>query len=209
MPFITDTTMPITVSNQEDSIALLFKKGFERAADSFSRMIRYPVSSNHTKTVVQSDRENHFSSAKGNLEFCVLTTQLIGQLPGKSYLVLSAEACQSIYNVSFPGRDVNKELQEGQLLELDNIISASVISELANALKVELYGDVPQLKRMSADQLTSYLKMDYLTQDQVKINIISSTTFTLTGKEPVQVQFIWKLSSEILESIAERVKTIL
>jgi chemotaxis protein CheY-P-specific phosphatase CheC len=189
----------------EDFVAQLMKRGFERAANSFSRMMNIKVSGASTKTrVIPSKNEGEYVVQEVG-EVYVLTTSLIGQLSGKSYLILSQQECHEIYQTLFPNRKMDEVMLEAILLELDNIISAAVVSELVDALQIEVFGDVPALKRINSDRLKEFLAGDYKKEEPSSI-IISSTSFILGDRNKISPQFIWKLSPKIFEMIQEGLK---
>jgi chemotaxis protein CheY-P-specific phosphatase CheC len=97
----------------------------------------------------------------------------------------------------------NAALREAFLMEIDNIISASVISEISNTLKLDIYGDVPQLSKIHARDLQEFLIGKTMT-DEPSSMILTNTTFLLDSKEKVHPQFIWKLSSKIFEMISDK-----
>jgi len=91
-------------------------------------------------------------------------------------------------------------LKEAFLLELDNIISASVISALSDALKIEIYGDVPQVKKMPSAALRNFISTDKDPKETASM-LVTRTLFTLDKIQEVSPLFIWKLSPSILEAV--------
>ena len=177
--------------NKENIILGILQNGFERAAFSFSGIIlnRVTVSG----TVIQG---NDFSITEDQGELFVLTTQLMGDLAGKSYLILNFNASQEI---KASMGHLTRELHEAALLEIDNIVSASVISDLSNALGIELYGDVPHLTKIPSSQLRQFLQSEGRDSEQM---IFAKATFHINSTEKICSQFIWKLSSNILDMVA-------
>jgi chemotaxis protein CheY-P-specific phosphatase CheC len=178
--------------NKENIILGILQNGFERAAFSFSGIIlnRVTVSG----TVIQGNEHVSLSDNQG--ELFVLTTQLMGDLAGKSYLILDFSASQEI---KASMGHLTRELHEAALLEIDNIVSAAVISDLSNALGIELYGDVPHLQKIHSSQLRHFMQSEGKNNGPM---IFAKATFTINGTEKIGSQFIWKLSSNILDMIA-------
>ncbi len=198
--------MEKTGMNQEDFVSKLMKNGFERAADSFSRMINNKVIGSNSKTKVISNKKDEDHLPKESGEVYVLTTSMIGQLSGKSYLILNLEECHEIYRSIFQNKKLDEAMLEAILLELDNIVSAAVISELVDVLQMEVFGDVPALKKIDAAKLKDYLATDYR-KDEPTSMIVSTTTFVIGDRNKINPQFIWKLSPKIFEMIHEGLKT--
>lgn len=94
-------------------------------------------------------------------EFYVLTTEVKGNLQGRSYLLLTVpEAVWVIRRMNIeiaPNAEWLSAMQQSALLELDNVLSAAAVTQIANQLDVFCYGDVPLLQKMDASQLRSVL----------------------------------------------------
>jgi chemotaxis protein CheY-P-specific phosphatase CheC len=179
-------------NNKENIILGILQNGFERAAFSFSGIILNRVTVSGTS--IKSDE--HFALGDDQGDLFILTTQLMGDLAGKSYLILNFNASQEI---KASMGHMTRELHEAALLEIDNIVSASVISDLSNALGIELYGDVPHLIKIHSSQLRQFLQSEGKDSEQM---IFAKATFNINSTEKISSQFIWKLSSNILDMIA-------
>jgi chemotaxis protein CheY-P-specific phosphatase CheC len=177
----------------------VMNKGFERAAVSFSKLIGRPVKLTSTKqTLAKHDYDLSFiSEERGDLS--ILVTQIIGDISGKSYLILNQEETNEIFKVTNHTM-TNQELKNGLLLEIDNIISASVISELSNTLGIEIYGDVPLLEKLRAENLYDYMAADIMKDNAASI-ILSNATFQFESNDNIHPQFVWKVNSKIFELI--------
>lgn len=196
-----------TVIERQNFVKRIMDKGFLRAAEAFSRMINREVSGSHQITAFVMEQETYVYPAAHDEEYFVLTTHLVGHLPGKSYLILTQEEGLEIYQSLFPKGPLNKEMQQALLLELDNIVSASVVSELANGLHIKLYGGVPKLECMSWHALQHFLTTDAGFEDATSM-IVSNTTFVFGEQESIHPKFIWKLSPRILELVDEGLNII-
>jgi chemotaxis protein CheY-P-specific phosphatase CheC len=184
--------------SRENFIIHIMNNGFTRAAHSFSSLIGKPVRITSSPSVLIRHDSDFvcFSEEKGDL--IVLTTQIIGSITGKSFLIFSEEESREIFK-SLNGND---HLKEAFLMEIDNIISASVISELSNGLAIEVYGDVPQLIRMHSRQLQDFIAGEIKKEDPSSM-ILSNTTFHFEKGDRVHPQFIWKLSSKVFDIIPQ------
>jgi chemotaxis protein CheY-P-specific phosphatase CheC len=177
-------------------------KGFNKAANSFSQMINRPISLAHSNTIViQNVKEfTYVSEEEGKL--MVLTTGMIGELRGKSFLILSEQEQKEICHAVSPGKPLSVEYQEALLLEIDNIVSASVISQIANDFNIQVYGDVPVLKFVDAENIHAYLSTNLENENSDSI-ILCNTTFLIGNHKHIHPQFIWKLSPAIFEIIEQ------
>ena len=190
---------------RERFIANVMNAGFVRAADSFSKLVGSNVKvADTTCTVVPLNAElSAIADESGSL--IVLTTQIIGRVSGKSFLVFSEREIDEIFK-SLGNK--NKSLEEAFLLEIDNIISASVISDLSNALAIEVYGDVPQLTHIQAPELKEFIRSEVSREDSLHL-ICSKATFHFDHTKDVHPQFIWKINSKVFDIIPEEKLVVL
>ena len=124
---------------------------------------------------------------------------MIGDISGKSYLIFNQEETEEVFRV-LQTSVVNNDLKDAFLKEIDNIISASVISELANALGIEIYGDVPHLAKVSGPELEDFIRTELNTHDSQSV-IVCNASFQFENHEKVNPHFIWKLNSKIFDLI--------
>lgn len=186
----------MSVRSQENFLIHAMNIGFDKAALSFSQLIKRPVKIVHSQSILIHHKNDFSYVAEEQGELYVLTTHIIGSISGKSFLILSKEECEEIFSAL--GTSVkNDVLREAFLLEIDNIISASVISELANSLSLEIYGDVPKLYKVDARQIQDFLFHEIKGENSASV-IFSNTTFQF-DKDKVHPQFIWSLSNKIFE----------
>lgn len=183
--------------NREKFINKVMNAGFERAAESFSKLVGGAVSVMNSSSLI-IPLHTHLSGIaeeKGNL--IVLTTQIIGRVSGKSFLVFSEKEIHEIFKTLGPK---GEHLEEAFLLEIDNIMSASVISDLSNALSIEVYGDVPQLSHIHSDELIDFIRSEVSHEDASHM-ICSKATFHFDNADDVHPQFIWKINSKVFDII--------
>ena len=190
----------MNTQDREKFLVHIMNSGFERAASSFSKLINRPMKilTNQSVIVRQENKLSFVSEEKG--ELYILITHIIGDVSGKSFLIFNQEESQEIFN-ALNTKVQNQQLNEAFLLEIDNIISASVISDLSNALDIEVYGDVPHLIKINSDQLHDLMESEI--EEDHSTMIFSNTTFHFENRERVHPQFIWKLSSKIFDLIPQ------
>lgn len=178
----------------------MMNMGFEKASESFSTLMGRKVSFAHSNTVL-IQKEQEFPNLSGEQgQLIILTTEIIGGLSGRSYLILSEQEQAEICACVSPSRPVDQKFREALLMEIDNIVSACVISQLANQLSIEVYGDVPHVQYIRADEMQAVLKAR-IPQETASNILICTTTFLLDNHQHVHPQFIWKLSTKIFDLI--------
>src|SRR5690349_3093901 len=101
--------------SRENFIIHVMNSGFTRAANSFGSLVGRPVRiTNSASVLIRHDHDfSCFSEEKGDL--VVLTTQIIGSISGKSFLIFSDEEAQEIFKSL---KSDNDKLKEAFLLEI-------------------------------------------------------------------------------------------
>ena len=195
------------IRSRENFLIHVMNAGFEKAATSFSKLINLPVKITNTQSILirHDDNFSCISEEQGDLH--VLVTHIIGDIVGKSFLFFSQEESQEIFK-ALNSSISNQSLKEAFLMEIDNIISASVISEISNTFNLEIYGDVPHLNKIHSCDLQEFLAKEISKEDPSSM-IFSNTTFLFDRKERIHPQFVWKLSSKIFDLIPDQQLTAL
>ncbi len=179
--------------NREDFIIQVLSDGLTRAASSFTKIINKRVHISVDSPVSLKDTRFNYKE-RGEDFLYVMTTQLIGSIHGKSFLILSQQGFNEMTKAI--GDKHNQELKEGFLLEIDNIISATVISEISNELAKEVYGDVPKLFSVKANDLQNFIHTHTLDYS----GLVFQSELRIEGNES-KVQFTWVLDSKIMELV--------
>jgi chemotaxis protein CheY-P-specific phosphatase CheC len=181
-----------------DHLRSAFASGYSNAASSFSTLINDKIDFNnfhfdfHKLDSTLFTERNYFRRSGEHL---LVTTDVFGDITGKSYLFLNDQE----YDVLTAGVPVSKSLKidfkKEFIKELDNIISASVITRLSNELKLKMYGDVPLLRGRTDSQIEDIIYSDFNSQTEVYIN---SIFFSSDRYPAVRPFFIWVMDSSNL-----------
>jgi chemotaxis protein CheY-P-specific phosphatase CheC len=188
----------MNTAGRDSFLIHVMNSGFNKAASSLSRFINSELKIINTQSFLVSD-QNLPNVSNEHGELYVLTTQIVGDLPGKSFLILNHEESQELFRTMHKPEN-NDALRDAFLLEIDNILSASVIAEISNEVGIEIYGDVPQLIKLEALELQQFFANEKASEDPL-CTIVIHTTFRFDKKEKVHPEFIWKLSNKIFEMI--------
>ena len=84
------------------------------------------------------------------------------------------------------------------LLEIDNIITASVVTQFANILQLKLYGGVPQLDILPQNVLNPFLNEN---NKKDHFNIIYFNSHFITNHLDINPEFIWLLDDKFFEGV--------
>ncbi len=128
----------------------------------------------------------------------VLTTEVKGSLKGKSYLLLNSDEASWVTHRMKVQQAGSSEpltsLQKAALLELDNILSATAITQIADQLGVFCYGDVPGLQKMNPAQLQGLL-----TEAEHQYPFSVQASYHSTDNQ-LQTAFIWMLDASYMQA---------
>jgi len=136
--------------------------GLFKAAESLSFFM------NETITLKDFENEQILSDSpwesskkeESNIQF--LTTKVIGDLKGVCCLIFSEKEADQLRSAALPPEilespEMMKEMSDDIMLEVDNIISASVITQFSNLLNVKIHGSVPGLKKVNYIEMKEFI----------------------------------------------------
>jgi chemotaxis protein CheY-P-specific phosphatase CheC len=187
---------------------VILKIGLSRAANSLSFFIKEKVSVEIIDISIYSDI--HSKKIKKNIpdNNYILYTIMRGDIGGEAYLILSESEVIKLTDKIFPTigkKDHNEktELINAFLLELDNILTASVITEFANIFRCKLYGDVPSLKILNQNETEVFFNEKKLPGSTV---IYINSKF-ITETLDITPEFIWIMDDNFFNKITHLLQT--
>lgn len=184
--------------------AEIFKKGFEKSSNSFSNLSGEKVGIKKFEISLGKANELMEKVFKNKNPY-VLITDIIGEAKGKSYLVLNHHDAEEISGMlirKMKNIENNDFYKEAILKEVDNVLSASVITELSNALDLKIFGDVPKFIKPE-DANHEWLNSELELMDGM-IAINSSANFFFETNLKICPHFIWILDSDFNKSINQK-----
>lgn len=180
----------------------IISAGLVKAAESLSFFM------NETITLNEFDQEESLSvnaieiEKKNQSNIHLMITKVIGELNGVCCLIFSEEEADQLRNTALPPEVLNSpemmaEMSDGIMLEVDNIISASVITQFSNMLKVKIYGGVPALRKVDSTELEKYLQEEINNE----MYLVSFKTKFKSSHVSFAPEFIWLFDNTFVESI--------
>lgn len=180
----------------------LINIGLEKAAQSMAFFTKNDVSIQSTELQIKpmSFLENVIS--KEDDDIAILTTEIMGDVSGVSYLIFSQDEIEEIWKVSLPENirsdtEKMKVMGDAILLEMDNIIVASVVTQLANALNYSIYGNVPNISRTATK---GFSEMFASARQSSNYFLYFKSEFRTEGLD-IQPDFIWLLDDKYLTGV--------
>lgn len=177
----------------------IVKKGLLRAAESLSFFMKESVGIEELD--FQAKNFIMCPNKVGN-DIHLLTTEIIGDLPGVCFLIFSKEEADKLRDIALPDDIKNNpamaaEMNDAIMLEVDNIITASVVTEFSNILKQKIYGNVPGLTLVNNQQLQNLL-LNNFKKDGFAINFKTQFISSHLNFSP---EFIWLFDDKFINRI--------
>lgn len=183
----------------------LIFEGLSMAKASMEQILQSPISIEQIEYGASDMDIDRFGG--GDSEVHVIKTALMGELKGTSHLIFSENEVTKLYQSCLPPSIANDDSNEstimklGFLTEIDNMVSAAVITEFSNFLGVEIYGNVPSLKVIKANQIK-----EYLDEESSELEQIIHFKAVFQGKElDICPDFIWVFHNKFVDKIKDLV----
>lgn len=180
----------------------IIKQGLSKAAESLGFFMKEQIKSNGVHLAINKFDKNFDFTQKYGANIHFLITEVIGELKGVCCLVFSEEEANQLRKAALPKEIVENpemmtEMADAIMLEVDNIISASVITQFSNLLEHKIYGGVPQLKKFDAKQLNEFVDSNYSNE----LYIINFKTHFVSSNLDFSPEFTWLFDNSFLSSI--------
>jgi chemotaxis protein CheY-P-specific phosphatase CheC len=141
---------------------------------------------------------------KGESNIHLLITKVVGDIQGICCLIFSEEEADHLRNVALPAEiksnpEMMAEMSDGILLEVDNIISASVITHFSNTLKLKMHGDVPVLKKVDYKEMIEFIR----TEISDKLYLVSFKTSFSSSNVKFNPEFLWLFEKNFVSGLTQ------
>ena len=178
----------------------ILNRGIQKSSDSLSFFTKSKILINTFDIYLESDKNKSFKET-AEYNATVLSTKLKGDLSGECYLVFNDNDKEELLNICLPKSILDnpsnkKEMGDALLLELDNIVSASAITEFSNIFQRTVYGDVPYLLNLSSLELPEFVSSRNLDSFSFCLKVEMQTE-----NHKISPQFIWTLGEEFILSL--------
>jgi len=188
--------------NEQKTAEHIINCGLQEAAEALSFFIKQPV---QVAPVKWSDLQlsDQLPLAEQDHNH-LLTTNLVGDIEGLCCLIFSQDEARLLQQAALPAEVLTdavmaKTMGEAILLEVDNIIAAAVITQLANLLQRKLHGAVPELQVLSAVALDAFVQQHL--EEQAHVFNFKANFKTADGA--FAPAFLWFVQEPILSAIRQ------
>ncbi|MCE3226862.1 MAG: hypothetical protein K0S32_1413 [Bacteroidetes bacterium] len=178
--------------------------GLNKAATSLSFFMKEEIKINGLDLRFNRfENQSDFTGKYGN-NIHFLVTEVIGELKGICCLIFSEEEADHLRTVALPqeirdNTQLMAEMSDAIMLEVDNIISASVITEFSNILGHKIYGGVPHLKKFSLSEMEEFVRNNY----EKEMYIMNFKSHFASSKLDFKPDFVWMFDNSFLDSVKD------
>ncbi|MBV6646286.1 MAG: hypothetical protein KI790_12600 [Cyclobacteriaceae bacterium] len=190
--------------NEADIATKLIFDGLSMAKLSMEQILQSPIS---IKKIDYGDDDNkvpRFLPENDDLVHLISTT-LMGELKGTSYLIFSEGEVNKICKACLPAGVLENDTPEGKMMkmgfltEIDNMVSAAVITEFSNFLGLDIFGHVPSLQVIKASAVNGFLE-----EETTEFDSVIHFKANFHGAElDVSPDFVWIFQKEFVEKIKQ------
>jgi chemotaxis protein CheY-P-specific phosphatase CheC len=175
--------MNLALANSAESFSQLAKNEIKlQSAEVQFKPIRYVLAENLNQEELQY----------------VLASAIMGEMPAHSYLILKFADAANLSKACLPASTHHDtEMREAFLTEIANILTASVITQLSNFFKINIFGYVPLLKKLSFPKIKEMIMSE---MDKDDISFYLKTNF-ITPDLKIQPDFIWTFNHSFIDII--------
>ncbi len=131
-------------------------------------------------------------------ELYVLVTEIKGEIPAESFLVFTPSNAKEIAKFMLPADVASQdEMIEAVLLEIDNILTASVVTQFSNFFNRKIFGDVPNLMKLNKEEAEHLIEMH---MEKYDIRVSFRTSF-IADNSNIFPEFVWLFDNTLIDEI--------
>lgn len=192
--------------NELEIATRLIFDGLSMAKSSMEQILQSPIT---IKTIDYGDENKKFPSVNivPGSTLQIIKTGLIGDLKGTSHLIFTKKDVEKVCRACLPAKFLDENTPENQMMklgfltEIDNMVAAAVITEFSNFLGVDIYGMVPTMQLVKAEEVDVYFQEESKVFDSM---IHFKAIFQ--GKElDISPDFVWIFQNELVEKIKQQI----
>ncbi|MDH5397995.1 MAG: hypothetical protein OEX02_07605 [Cyclobacteriaceae bacterium] len=185
----------------KDQLLDLVVKGLEKAMESLGFMLKRKLLV--LDASVQKSMPELDFGIDANEQLYLLTTEVIGDMKGKSYLFFTEESSAMAFTLLTGMAEPGAMGKDVILQEIDNIASAAVISVFADALKLRIYGDVPYCFVKKTEEVKEILENDHHRFGENSVVYWIKSVLS-SEEEDLSMPFYWVLPEETVDMLINK-----
>lgn len=176
--------------------------GIAKAADSLSFFINEKVILKLSDIKINIEHNSPLSRKYPSAKNYLLKTEIKGEIKGESYLLFNENESKKIAEKNFPkdakiNSSKKKLMTEAFLLEIDNIMTANVVTQFSNIFQKKIYGDVPSLFMLKGNEINKFLSENHNNE----LNVIYFNARFNTKSFEINPEFIFMMDDVFFENV--------
>jgi chemotaxis protein CheY-P-specific phosphatase CheC len=182
----------------------LITKGLEKSCESLGFFLKNKVGLEKVSFSPAEEVSAESISAIFDRKDIILYSEIMGDIKGICFFLLQEKDARLLLTTNFPVLGADSErlnaIGDEFLLELDNIITASVVTEFSNSLQVKMFGGIPHIHFQKNGNDAIYALLSRGT------NFYSynfSCRYLIKGQE-FSPEFIWLFDSRFIDITARK-----
>lgn len=165
------------------------------AANALGKMIKEEVILHHFRV-----NPTEWAWETGGKELYVLRTDIKGDFAGEVYLIVLPKDEPIISELLLPNSVIGQpEMREAILLEIDNILTASIVTKYSEVLRKQIIGDVPEAQRYTESSLRQYFASKVSTNQHT----FTFSSELITFRSQLQLYFAGFFDERFVEDVKE------
>ena len=173
-----------------------------RSAQCFSEMINSRVHIEDLSIVFDSAMLNLSSQNQGEGSV-LLKTEIVGAIGGINYAIYGKEEVKLLCGQVLDGNLEKTQYYEfmiGFLKEVENVLAAAMVTEIANHLDEPIFGDVPKIEAVSADGVMEIIERETGTLNP---NTVISCGFSIPSVN-ISPKILWFFNDSLVDAIVKK-----
>ncbi|MGK7390909.1 MAG: chemotaxis protein CheC [Candidatus Cyclobacteriaceae bacterium M2_1C_046] len=159
---------------EKDILTEIFNISLAKAADSFAKISNEEILINVPHITFMKEETALSSLIQDQNIFAIVQSEIKGDIYGQTLLLFSQRQIIELVNVALKTDVKDSVLQNSLILEISNILTGTLVTQLANILKLNIYGSVPNepIDRSSLKAENLILDLDISRSILVTINTL-------------------------------------
>lgn len=159
---------------EKDILTEIFNISLAKAADSFAKISNEEVLINVPDISFVKEETALGALIQDQNIFSIVQSEIKGDIYGQTLLLFSHKQIDELSHVALNNKYKDSALKSSLILEISNILTGTLVTQLANILKLNIYGSVPNepIDRSNLKTETLILDLDISRSILVTINTL-------------------------------------
>ena len=195
------------LTSTENKVAQdIINSGLINAARSVEQIEQSKVHIDTIEFALEKSGDTTLFTAKDNPHIHLLKTVIKGDLKRVWHLVLSMDEVNKIHEKCLPEKVLQTNsakslMMKGTVLtEIDNMLSAAMITKLANRLEVNIHGNIPHLKVVKPENINMVLAQE---AEEYACQLHFKAVFHAKELD-ISPDFVWLLDHDFIHKIKNK-----